>query len=140
MSGSTLVDTNVLVYAVDAADPAKQRRALDVLAERADSLMLSTQVLSEFYVVVTRKLATPLDPETAAAQVAGLSRLPVVATDVGLVRDAIEISRRSQIGYWDALVIAAARAGACEAVLTEDLQDGAVIAGVAIENPFAGVA
>ena len=137
MSGKTFVDTNVLVYAQDAADPEKQRRARDVLRTHADDLVFSAQVLSEFYVVVTRRLATPMDPQDAATAVDHLSEHAIVAIDEHVVRDGIALSRTAQLSFWDGLIIAAARSGGCDSILTEDLTAGATIGGVRIENPFA---
>lgn len=133
----SFVDTNVLVYAVDSADRAKREIARAALAERAGSLVLSAQVLSEFYVVTTRKLAVPLRDDEAAGYVAELSRLPIVATDAALVHDGVEISRQAQLSFWDGLIVAAARAGGCVRILTEDLAEGSPVGGIAIENPFA---
>lgn len=137
MTVRALVDTNVLVYAVDAGEPEKREVARALLADRARTLVLSTQVLSEFYVATTRKLAEPLPDDEAAAYVDDLGELPVVVTDTELVRDGIRISRNAQITFWNGLIVAAARAGGCEAVLTDDLAAGSTIAGVRIENPFA---
>jgi len=80
------VDTNVWVYAVDRAEPIKRERARAAIAPRADAhITVSSQVLSEFYTVVTRKLATPMSEEQAAQMVDRLSQLPVVPTDADLV-------------------------------------------------------
>lgn len=136
MSGRTFIDTNVLVYAFDSSEPTKQRTALDALAKSGDRSVLSTQVLSEFYVVATRKLADPLAPRVAADVVGRLSRLPVVETDTSLVRSAIDISMHSQVSYWDGLIVAAAVASGCDRILTEDLSSGATINDVEIVNPF----
>lgn len=137
MSGKSFVDTNVLVYAQDAADPEKQQRARDVLRAHADGLVLSAQVLSEFYVVVTRRLTTPMDPEDAATAVDYLSEHPIIAIDEHVVRDGIALSRAAQVSFWDGLIIAAARTGGCDSILTEDLAAGSTIGGVQIVNPFA---
>ncbi|HWL33118.1 MAG TPA: PIN domain-containing protein [Gaiellaceae bacterium] len=130
------VDTNVLVYAVDTGEPAKRGIARTVLAERADLLVLSAQVLAELYVVTTRKLAVPLSEDDGAGYVEELSGLPIVAIDAELVLDGIRISRQAQLSFWDGLIVAAARAGGCGVLLTEDLAAGSTIAGVAVENPF----
>ncbi len=131
------LDTNVLVYAVDGADPGKQALARSLLESAADKeLVLSTQVLSEFYVVVTRKLEVPLSDEIAAQAVDLLGTLSVVPADVGLVRAAVAISRRSQLSYWDALIVAAAEVAGCERLLSEDLAYGQTIGEVRVENPF----
>lgn len=130
------LDTNVLVYSVDVSEPRKREIARSLLADRAADIVLSAQVLSEFYTVVTRRLAESLAPDDAAAYVDDLSDLPVVPVDSQLVRDAIRLSRSAQLAYWDGLIVAAARTGGCEVLLTEDLSRGATIAGVRIENPF----
>jgi predicted nucleic acid-binding protein len=136
MSGRTFIDTNVFVYAFDTNEPVKQQIALRTLAETGDRAVLSTQVLSEFYVVATRKLPDPLAPRIAAEIIGELSRLSVVDTDTVLVGSAIEISDWSQISFWDGLIVAAASASGCDRILTEDLAAGATLAGVHIVNPF----
>jgi predicted nucleic acid-binding protein len=131
-------DTNILVYLFDADAAEKKELACarfetDVAAGRA---LLSTQVLQEFYVTVTRKLAIPLEPETAEAVVRNLSTLPIVGVDAERVLPAIARSRRLQLSFWDALIIETAIAGGAERLLTEDLQHGQIIDGLQIENPF----
>jgi predicted nucleic acid-binding protein len=134
----TFVDTNVWVYAVDAADPAKRRRALDVTAPAPGrDLVVSTQVLTEFYAVVTRKLVVPVSVEDAEAMVHQLAVLPVVAIDASIVVSAIAGSREWQISVWDALIVRAAEVAGCRRVLSEDLADGATYGLVVVENPFA---
>ncbi len=132
---SSFVDTNVVVYAFDRADPTKQRTAIELL-ESADRLVISTQVLLETWWVLTRRLTEPLDETRASQVIDELSELPVVATDPQLVRQAIQTSRRFGIAIWDALVIEAARAAGCTTVLSEDLQTGQDFDGVKVENPF----
>ncbi len=131
------LDTNVLVYLFDHDEPAKTQLARELM-ERAKpgELALSAQVLSEFYVVVTRKLKRPLAETVAGQAVDWFSLLQVVALDPTLVKAAIQTSRSSQISYWDALIVASAAAGRCERLLTEDLNDGQVIGSVRVENPF----
>jgi predicted nucleic acid-binding protein len=132
------LDTNLLVYAFDDADPAKKARAIERFEalSRAGRAVLSTQVLAEFYVTVTRKLAVPLPESVAEDVVRHLARLPVVATDAALVQDAVARCRRLRISLWDALIVAAAVSSGCGTLLSEDLQDNAVLDGVRVENPF----
>jgi predicted nucleic acid-binding protein len=138
MSERTFVDTNVWVYAVDGADPAKRARALTVLAPAADSdFVVSTQVLMEFYAVATRKLAVPLPAEAAQAMVDEMARLPVVPSDAELVISAMAGSREWRISVWDALIVRAAEVSGCDRMLSEDFADGAVYGSVRVENPFA---
>jgi predicted nucleic acid-binding protein len=138
MTEPIFVDTNVWVYAVDAADPARRERALEVVdPARGRDLVISSQVLTEFYAVVTRKLAVPLPARDAEAMVAQLSVLPVVAVDASLVAAAIAGSREWQVSIWDALILRAAEVAGCRRVLSEDLADGRTYGSVAVENPFA---
>lgn len=140
MSDRTFLDTNVLVYAIDDNEPAKRDIARSVLASQGyGEFVLSAQVLSEFYVTVTRKLADPLSEGEAAEALDRLGARPVIAIDVQLVKHAAEISRSSQISYWDGMIVAAAVRGGCECLLSEDLKDGQEICSVRVENPFAGV-
>ena len=134
---SAFLDTNILVYAIDRSEPAKRTIARELLARRAEELVVSAQVLSELYAVITRKFRESITPEQAATFVDHISNLPVVAIDAELVREAIALSRDVQLSYWDGLILAAARVAGCDVVLTEDLSHGSTIAGVRIENPFA---
>ena len=131
------VDTNVWVYAVDDADPAKQTQARSVTAPGQGSVVVvSSQVLSEFYVVTTRKLARPLAGADAAAMVRRLADLPVVSIDADLVSRAIDGSREWQISYWDSLILTAAESAGCSVVLSEDLAEGRAYGTVSVRNPF----
>ncbi len=133
MTGRRFLDTNILVYAVDQADLGKHKRAQEILAETSDAV-ISAQVLNEFYVVLTRKLSTPVS--RARAMVDELAKLPCVPVDADLVRAAIDAGQRWQLSHWDALVVQAARQARCEVVVTEDLATGAQYDGILIENPF----
>jgi predicted nucleic acid-binding protein len=138
MTARTFLDSNVLVYSVDEApaEKAKHERAIELLSAQPESLVVSTQVLQEFYVVTTRKLSKPLSEEVAARAVRAIAKLDVVGVDVPLVLAAVDISRTAQVSLWDALIIQAASRAGCERVLSEDLNAGQVIRGVRIENPF----
>jgi predicted nucleic acid-binding protein len=138
MSGKTFLDSNILVYSVDEspAEKAKHERAVELLSAQPENLVVSTQVLQEFYVVTTRKLKNPLSEEVAARAVRGIAKLDVVGVDVPLVLSAVDTSRTAQVSLWDALIIEAASRAGCERVLSEDLNEGRVIRGVRIENPF----
>lgn len=132
------VDTNVFVYAADES-PEEQHKhevASALLATDPDDLVISTQVLQEFYVAVTRKLRIPLPEERAASAVRGMAKLEVVQVDVSLVLTAVDTSRVVRISLWDALMIEAARQAGCRRILTEDLSHGQMIRDVIVENPF----
>jgi predicted nucleic acid-binding protein len=138
VTGRAFLDTNVVVYAADEspAERAKHDSAVELLARDPEHLVLSTQVLHEFYHAVTCRLEKPLDPPTAAAATHALTKLDVVGSDAELVLAAIDTSQSAQISIWDALIIEAARRAGCDRVLSEDLADGQTIRGVRIENPF----
>lgn len=134
MTVRTFVDTNVLVYAFDVDEPSKRAVALDLLASDLQ-LVVSTQVLGEFFVAVTKKLAMPVTRAHGAVQ--ELAQLPVVPTDVTLVLAAATTARAHQLSYWDALIVEAAATSGCDRILTEDLATGATLRGVRIDDPFA---
>jgi predicted nucleic acid-binding protein len=137
MSDRTFVDTNILVYALDDAEPEKREIARrSPGSKRYGELILSTQILGEFYVTVTRKLAQPVPATKAAEALDWLGLLPVVAIDAALIKSAAQISRSSQLSYWDSLVVAAATRGGCQRLLSEDLNDDQAIGSVCVENPF----
>jgi predicted nucleic acid-binding protein len=137
MTDRTFVDTDVWVYALDDDEPLKQAQARSLLApEAGNDLVISAQVLGEFYVTVTRKLSRAVLPGEAGLFVKQLSELPVVALDARLVAAAIAGSQAWGISYRDALILVAAEAGGCTRVLTEDLADGATYGSVRVENPF----
>jgi predicted nucleic acid-binding protein len=131
-------DTNILVYLFDAGSPAKQRRARDLLARhtRAGETLLSTQVLQEFYVAVTRKLSAPLPPEFAFEALRELAVMPVVRVDTPLILSAAKSARERQLSFWDALVVQAAIEGGATRLYSEDMQDGQQFESVTIENPL----
>ncbi len=133
------LDTNVLVYAFDADAGPRRERAIEILgAARAGTHVISAQVLQEFFNAVTRKLARPLPPEDAEAAVRLLTRLTVVPADAPRVLAALEVRRRFQLSWWDALIVQAAVAGGCDRLLTEDLQHGMQFGEVVVEDPFRG--
>ena len=132
----TFFDSNILIYAEDAADPLKQMKAVELIVDhgRQRSGVLSVQVLGEYFSAVTRKLK--LDPGVARSQVEFYSRFHVVEPTVADTLAAIDIHRLRGFSYWDSLIFHCARQAGCTVLLTEDLQNGQVIDGVRIVNPF----
>jgi predicted nucleic acid-binding protein len=131
-------DTNILVYLFDADAPEKQTQARERFQAEASSgrAVLSTQVLQEFYIAVTRKLAVPLTPEAAEEVVRNLAVLPVVRIGPNRILAAIARSRSLKLSFWDSLIVEAAVSGGADCLLTEDLQHGQTIETLRIENPF----
>jgi len=138
MSAKTFVDTNLLVYAFDVDAGAKQDKAIEVLAElwRDREGRLSTQVLQEFYVSVTRKLATRLS-KPAARRAVDLYSSWCVEISPADITVAFRIEDEARISFWDALIFAVAHKSGASRVLSEDLNPGQKIAGIKVENPFA---
>lgn len=141
MTVRSFVDTNVFGYLFQADEPEKQAlaRAIAESDQVTRELVVSTQVLQEFYVTVTRKLAEPLPDDEAAGATRDIGKYTVVRVDPAMVYRAIELSQHHVVSLWDALILRAAIESDCEVVLTEDLQDGWEIEGVRVENPFRGI-
>lgn len=141
MTDRAFIDTNVWVYAVDTADPAKQARALEVLAAGPDKdYVVSVQVLGEFFATVTGKLSSAISLADGRELVEQMKQLPVVPIDMGLVKEAINGHAEWQVSYWDALILVAAAAANCPVVLSEDLADGRHYGSVEVVNPFRDLA
>ena len=134
MPDSNFIDTNILVYAYDSNDPAKREYAQQLLRNciSDDTAVLSAQVLSEFFTVVTKRIPNPLSTEEAEQVLDILGILPVVEVDYRLVRRAIDLHRLYGISYWDSLIVAAAHRAGCKQILTEDLNAGQSYQGVLV--------
>ena len=138
MSAPIFVDANVFVYARDVDDALRQplaRSWLEWLWQQ-ELGRTSTQVLSEYYVTVTRKLKPGIPEDQAWDDVEALMHWHPQPVDRQTMERARTIQARFRLAWWDALVVAAAREQGCAVLLTEDLQDGALIDGVRIRNPF----
>lgn len=138
MSGKTFFDTNVLVYAFDDYAPDKQAKARELLRGYGSSgeLVLSTQVLQEFYVVVTAKLKKSISLKVAEEIVCDLASFPLVQINKGLIIRAMQRHQQQMLSFWDSLIIEAALHAQCNILLTEDMQDGFQVESLTIQNPF----
>ena len=137
MTEMRFVDTNVLLYAVSTARGEQQKnlRALEILD--GDDLVLSVQVLQEFYVQATRTTKRQrLSHAQALALIESWLRFRVEEISVALLRSALATRARWKISYWDAAIVEAARFSGCAVLFSEDLEDGFDFAGVRVENPF----
>lgn len=132
------VDTNILVYAHDASAGSKHDRAVELLEELWESRngCLSVQVLQEFYVSITRKVAHPLDSSAAAQILADLSVWRVHVPEAADVLAAIELQRRYGVSFWDAMILQSASRLGCGIVWSEDLNPGQDYDCVRVVNPF----
>jgi len=136
------LDTNVLVYAYDATAGLKHERAKDVIWSLTSKgvAAISVQTMQEFFVTVTRKIPVPISVDDAIGRLEAFSRWRVYAP---LPTDVIEAARLSQqyhLSMWDAMIVLAAYRTGATKLWTEDLNDGQVINGVTIVNPFYAVA
>src|SRR6185437_11972223 len=138
MSDIVFVDTNILVYAHDQDAGVKRERSLAALTALWSSGVgrLSVQVLQEFYVNVTRKLATPVARSTAREVVIAYGEWIRSPTTSGTVTRAADIADMAEISFWDALIVASAEEAGAALLYSEDLNAGQVIAGVKIVNPL----
>jgi predicted nucleic acid-binding protein len=136
MAARVFVDTNVLIYALDDADLEKRDAARVWRAELWKSRRgrISYQVLQEFYVKVTQK--RPSARREAQSEVRDLLAWKPVTADEGLLERAWKLQDRYKLSFWDALIVAAAKAAACRYLLTEDLQADQDFEGVVVVDPF----
>ncbi|MEN6440245.1 MAG: PIN domain-containing protein [Syntrophobacter sp.] len=138
MKPKVFVDTNILLYAHDMDAGAKHGKAAACLETlwNEETGVVSTQVLREFYVNVTRKIARPLAPMEAKSIIENYMVWHVEVNAPETILFASMIEERSRLSFWDSLIVAAARNAGAVKILTEDLTHGQVIEGILIENPF----
>ena len=132
------VDRGILVYAFDDSDSVRQavaERAILELMEN-DRIRLSTHVLQEFYVAVTRRVGNPLSPGVALSILYELSAWPVVIVDTALVRETALLSKDQRLSFWESLLITAAARSGAETLYTDALTPGQTPLGVGIVDPF----
>jgi predicted nucleic acid-binding protein len=136
MSARSFFDTNIIVYSDDKAAPAKQRRALELLAEhrRAGTGVVSLQVLQEYFVTVTQKLH--VEPSVARRKVELLAEFHVAAPQLTDVLAAIDLHRLHGFSFWDALIVRMAQQAGCKVLFSEDLQEARQVEGIRVVNPF----
>ena len=139
MSGDRVfIDTNVLVYGYDTSAGAKHQKARKILADLWGSGfgVVSTQVLQEFFVTVTRKLPKAMDTGAAKAVVNDLLNWDVITIDGATILSAIDLHKSHGYTFWDSLIVVAAEKGGCALLFSEDLSSGHSVGGVTIRNPF----
>ena len=136
MSARNFFDTNVLVYADDKSSPAKQRRAIELVAEhrRARTGVVSLQVLQEYFVTVTRKLR--VDARIARRKVELLAEFDVAAPEVSDILAAIDLHRFHGLSFWDAMIVRSAQQAGCAVLLSEDMQNTRDVDAIRVVNPF----
>jgi predicted nucleic acid-binding protein len=137
MNGPRFIDTNILLYSIS-RDPAEaSKRDIAVALLDTENIALSVQVLQEFYVQATRATRPDaLAHEIAVGLVRTWLRFKVQETTLPVMINALEIKVRHGLSYWDAAIVAAARALGCRELLSEDMSHGREVEGVTINNPF----
>jgi predicted nucleic acid-binding protein len=135
---ATFVDTNILVYAYDRSAGQKQRLAAQLMEGcwQNENGCLSLQVLQEFFVTVTRKIAAPLDHHSARQIVADLAHWRTHAPQASDLLQAIDLQQSYQLAFWDAMIVQSATSLGCKRLLSEDLNHGQVCGAVEVVNPF----
>jgi predicted nucleic acid-binding protein len=138
MIAPCFVDADVLVYAIDPAEPLKQEVAVALVGRlwREQRACTSVQAINEFHAVVTRKLRRVVAPDVAQAYVEELLEWNPLPVDVRLIRQARALEALFRLNWWDCLIVAAARAQHCDILYSEDLHHGAVYESVKVVNPF----
>ena len=138
MSDRYFVDTNILMYAHDAAAGEKHARAKALVEElwETRSGVVSTQVLQELAVNLRRKAKKPLDAKAVRDVVSDYLAWQVIVNGGESILEAIDFEARYQISFWDALVVQAAQASGAEVLYSEDLSDGQKYGSVRVINPF----
>jgi predicted nucleic acid-binding protein len=133
------VDTNVLLYAYDTSAGSRHTAARALVGQlgRARRGAISVQVLQEFYVNATRKIAAPLTADQARARLQVLSRWTTHCPLPTDVLQAIAIAQDNTLSFWDAMIVRSASQLGCTTLWTEDLNAGQRIEGVTVANPFA---
>jgi predicted nucleic acid-binding protein len=138
MSGKAFVDTNILLYAHDVSDPAKNRKAVELLTQLwADGNgVLSTQVLQEFAANLQRRISLSMTYAEVRRRIELYLEWKVVVNGGGSVLRGLEFKERNQISFWDAMIVQAAESAGCEVLYSEDLSHGQEYGGVLVVNPF----
>jgi predicted nucleic acid-binding protein len=134
----TFIDTNIIIYAYDVTAGKKHETARIIISDLWDSGLgvISTQVLQEFFVNVVRKIPKPIDKQQAKEIVRDFLKWHVVVNTGDSIIDAIDICLSFGYSFWDSMIIEAAIKGGATVLISEDLQDGQVVSGVSIKNPF----
>ena len=135
--GKVFFDSNILIYFVDERDTRKQQIAKNIISDAVQNKngMISTQSLQEFYNVITKKMNCPKDK--AKELVKMFSELfPVTQVTVSLILKAIDISIKDGFSFWDSLILSAANNTGCILVYSEDMNNGQIICGTKVLNPF----
>lgn len=139
MSDSFFLDTNVFVYKFDTREPAKTRRASELIRSAVASKrgVVSYQVVQEFFNVALTRFDRPFSIGEAEDYLSVTFKpILVVHSSPRLFLEALHIRTQHQFSWYDSLIVAAAQQANCSVLYTEDMQHGRRIGELRIENPF----
>ncbi|MBZ5568178.1 MAG: PIN domain-containing protein [Acidobacteriia bacterium] len=139
MSGRFFLDTNIFVYSLDHSAPAKARRAIQLIrrAVGTGKGTISYQVAQEFFNVALRRFAQPMKVAEAEQYLGTVFRpLMTVHSSQALYGEALRLSERYRLPWYDSLILAAAIEGQCSVLYSEDFQHGQRFEALQIQNPF----
>lgn len=140
---STFIDANILVYAFDSSEKRKHelaRKHITQVLLKQKHATISTQILGEFFNVVTRKIEHPLpvgEAHEIVCKLTELENLHIANIGAATVIQAIELSDSAKTSYWDALIAATMKEHQVSVILTENVKDFSRIPGIVVTNPFA---
>lgn len=139
LRGKFFIDTNILVYSFDKETPQKQQTAelLIEIALSSQQGIISSQVVQEFLNVAQRKFVKPMSGADARSYLDKVLRpLCKQFPSIGFYDNALLVREETGYSFYDSLIVAAAIESDCKTIVSEDMQDGRIIQGVTILNPF----
>jgi predicted nucleic acid-binding protein len=139
MNGKFFLDTNVFVYSFDQGSVAKLRRSSQLIGRAVTTRtgVISYQVVQEFFNLALRKFATPMTSDEAEQYLGAVFRpLLAVNSSQALYGEALRLTRRYRLSWYDSLIVAAALEAECSVLYSEDIQHGQKIENLRVQNPF----
>jgi predicted nucleic acid-binding protein len=137
MNDHDFLDTNVLVYSLDVANPRKQEVAKDIVARAAaGEFTISAQVLAELASILTQKYSSTFSSQDILQILDSLRPVHLIKPDFEMVRRAIEAREAFGIHFYDGMIVAAAERAGSKKIYSEDLNAGQKYFGIEIVDPF----
>jgi predicted nucleic acid-binding protein len=133
MTANCFVDSNILIYTHEKTPKSGRARQHVATLSRSHVVVISPQVVAEIFVNVVRVIGETRAADYCHSLIATTTIQPL---DSATSESALRIRARYGFSFWDSQILAAAIASGARYLLTEDLQDGQVIDGVTVVNPF----
>ncbi len=137
-----LIDSNILIYAYDKSDSIKNPIAGKILTElfkNKTSAAISTQIVSEFFVNVTRKIEKPISKREAyyiIQEITSMSNIKILTIEKQTILNATNLSEEFSMSYWDSLIASVMKENKVFTIITENEKDFKKIPWLTIINPF----